>query len=153
MKHEARVFEITSPTTKISLNYHLNKVSQFNYYLRREMCMMCMILSPNCCAVTIFEYSSTDVTLLLSSFVSSERTRCFAKQMAEYLKLAKKRKTVWTALCLAKVCIWSDKISNVSAIFRRKTTARLKVNQNTRSPPLRENLNLENQWAFLFWVV
>ena len=26
--------------------------------------MMCMILSPNCCTVTIFEYSSTDVTLL-----------------------------------------------------------------------------------------
>ena len=47
------------------------------------MCMMCMILSPNCCAVTIFEYSSTDVTLLASLFVSSERTPCFAKQMAE----------------------------------------------------------------------
>ena len=28
MKHEARVFEITSPTKKISLNYHLIKVSQ-----------------------------------------------------------------------------------------------------------------------------
>ena len=49
------------------------------------MCMMCMILSPNCCAVTIFEYSSTDVTLLpCSLFVSSERTHCFSKQMAEY---------------------------------------------------------------------
>ena len=47
------------------------------------MCMMCMILSPNCCAVTIFEHSSTDVTLLCSLLVSSERTRCFAKQMAE----------------------------------------------------------------------
>ena len=36
------------------------------------MCMMCMILSPNCCTVTIFEYSSTDVTLLPSclSFLS-----------------------------------------------------------------------------------
>ena len=33
MKHEVRVFEITSPTNKISLNYHLNKVSQFNYYI------------------------------------------------------------------------------------------------------------------------
>ena len=44
--------------------------------------MMCTILSPNCCAVIIFEYSSTDVTLP-SLFVSSERTRCFAKQMAE----------------------------------------------------------------------
>ena len=33
MKHEARVFEITSLTKEISLNYHLNKVSQFNYYI------------------------------------------------------------------------------------------------------------------------
>ena len=33
MKHEARVFEITSPTKEISLNYHLNKFSQFNYYI------------------------------------------------------------------------------------------------------------------------
>ena len=33
MKHEARVFEITSQTKKISLNYHLNKASQFNYYI------------------------------------------------------------------------------------------------------------------------
>ena len=33
----------------------------------RTMCMMCMILSPNCCAVTIFEYSSADATLLPSS--------------------------------------------------------------------------------------
>ena len=31
MKHEARVFKITSPTMKFSLNYHLNKFSQFNY--------------------------------------------------------------------------------------------------------------------------
>ena len=33
MKHEARVFEITSPTKKISLNYHLNKFSHFKYYI------------------------------------------------------------------------------------------------------------------------
>ena len=33
MKHEAWVFEITSPTKEISLNYHLNKFSQFNYYI------------------------------------------------------------------------------------------------------------------------
>ena len=24
----------------------------------KKMCIMCMVLSPNCCAVTIFEYSS-----------------------------------------------------------------------------------------------
>ena len=29
----------------------------------QKMCMMCMTLSPNCCAVTIFEYSTTEVTL------------------------------------------------------------------------------------------
>ena len=33
MKHEARVFEITSPTKEISFNYHLKRVSQFNYYI------------------------------------------------------------------------------------------------------------------------
>ena len=46
----------------------------------KKMCMMCMVLSPNCCAVTIVEYSTTEVTVM---FVSSERTPCFAKQMAE----------------------------------------------------------------------
>ena len=46
------------------------------------MYMMCMVLSPNCCVVTIFEYSTTEVTLP-SCFVSSVRTSCFAKQMAE----------------------------------------------------------------------
>ena len=33
MKPVARVFEITSPTKKISLNYHLNKFSQLKYYI------------------------------------------------------------------------------------------------------------------------
>ena len=70
----------------------------------------------------------------------------------DLLKLAKKRKIMWTALFLGKECIWPFKISNVSAILGRKSaTARLEVNQNTRSPPLSENL--ENEWAFLFWVV
>ena len=50
---------------------------------QKKMCMMCMILSPNFCAVTIFEYSTTEVSHVTQLFVSSERTRCFAKQMAE----------------------------------------------------------------------
>ena len=33
----------------------------------KRICMMCMILSPNCCAVTIFEYSTTEVTLPTNS--------------------------------------------------------------------------------------
>ena len=66
----------------------------------------------------------------------------------DLLKLAKKRKIGWTALFLGKVCIWSDKISNVSAILGRKSTARLKVNQNTRSPPLSENLKFRKRMGF-----
>ena len=50
-------------------------------------------------------------------------------------------------------CAFSLKISNVSAILGRKCTARLKVNQNTRSPSLSENSNLEKEWPFLFWVL
>ena len=41
-----------------------------------------------------------------------------------------------------------DVISNVSAILGRKCTARLKMNQNTRSPSLSENLNLGKRMAF-----
>lgn len=123
----------------------------------KTMCMMCMILSPNCCAVTIFEYSSTDVTLLPSCLsVPSEHVASQSKWQSadlDLLKLAKKRKSVWPAQFRGNVCIWSDKISNVSANLGRKCTARLKVNQNTRSPPSSENLNLEKEWAFLFWVV
>ena len=39
MKPEARVFEITSPTKKISRNYNFNKISEFKHisYLRRGM--------------------------------------------------------------------------------------------------------------------
>ena len=60
---------------------------------------------------------------------------------------------MWPALSQGNVYIKSDKISNVSAILGRKCTARLKVNQNTRSPSLSENLNLEKEWPFLFLVL
>ena len=116
------------------------------------MCMMCMILSPNCCTVTIFEYSSTDVTLLPSCLsVLSEHVALQSKWQSaglDLLKLAKKRKIVWTALFLGKVYIWSEKISNISAILGLKSTARLKVNQNTRSPPLSENLKFRKRMGF-----
>ena len=58
-KHE--FLKLLLQQKKISLNYHLNKFSLL--YLRCEICMnlkkmcnMCMVLSPNCCTVTIFEY-------------------------------------------------------------------------------------------------
>ena len=66
----------------------------------------------------------------------------------DLLKLAKKRKSVCSALFGGNVCIWSDKISNVSAILVRKSTARLKVNQNTRLPPLSENLKFRKRVSF-----
>ena len=116
------------------------------------MCMMCMILSPNCCTVTIFEYSSTDVTLLPSCLsVLSEHVASQSKWQSadlDLLKLAKKRKSVCSALFGGNVCIWSDKISNVSAILVRKSTARLKVNQNTRLPLFSENLKFRKRMGF-----
>ena len=73
------------------------------------MCIMCMILSLNYCAVTIFEYSSTDVTLLLSCLsVLSEHVASQSKWQSadlDLLKLAKKRKSVWSALFRGNVCI------------------------------------------------
>ena len=55
---------------------------------------------------------------------------------------------MWTMLFLGKVCIWSDKIYNVSAILCQKSTARLKVHQNTRTPPLGENLKFRKRIGF-----
>ena len=64
------------------------------------MCMMSMILSPNCCAVTIFEYSSTVVTLPGCLSVLSEHVASQSKWQSanlELLKLTKKRESVWPA--------------------------------------------------------
>ena len=52
------------------------------------------------------------------------------------------------SLFRGNVCIWSDKISNVSAILGRKSTARLKVNQSTRSPTLSESLKFRKRMGF-----
>ena len=98
----------------------------------QKMCMMCMVLSPNCCAVTIFEYSTTEVTLPSCLSVASEHVASQSKWQSadlDLLKLAKKKKSVWPVLFRGNVCIYSEKIS----ILGRKCTVRLKVNQNTRS--------------------
>ena len=52
------------------------------------------------------------------------------------------------ALFRGNVCIWSDKISNVSAILGQKSTARMKVNQNTTSPPLSEIIKFRKRMGF-----
>ena len=75
----------------------------------KKMCTMCMILSPNCLPDTIFEYSSTAVTLLLSRLsVLSEHVTLQSKWQSadlDLLILAKKRKSVWPALFRGNVCI------------------------------------------------
>ena len=63
---------------------------------------MCMVLSPNCCAVTIFEYLTTEVTLPSCLSVPSEHV---ASADLDLVKLAKKRKSVWPALFRGNVCI------------------------------------------------
>ena len=121
---------------KITLNYHLKKVSQFNYYIWDVKCAWCAWSYHLTAALwQIFEYSSTDVTLLPSclSSVLSEHVASQSKWQSadlDLLKLAKKRKSVCSALFRGNVCIWSDKISNVSAILGRKSTTRLKVNHH-----------------------
>ena len=75
----------------------------------KKMCMMCMIVAPICCALTIFGYSSTDVTLLPSCLsVLSEHVASESKWQSADLdlrKLGKKRKSVWPALFRGNVYI------------------------------------------------
>ena len=84
--------------------------------------------------MTIVEYSSTDVTLLRNCLsVLSEHVASQSKWQSadlDFLKQEKKRKSVCSKLFRGNVCIWSDKISNVSAILGRKSTARLRVPKN-----------------------
>ena len=47
MKPKARVFKLTSPTKKISLNYHLNKFSKLRYCFAERN----VNLSPTCCTL------------------------------------------------------------------------------------------------------
>ena len=73
-----------------------------------KMCMMCMVLSPNCCAVTIFEYSTTEVTLPSCLSGPSEHVASQSKWQSadlDLVKLAKKRKSVRPALFRGNACI------------------------------------------------
>ena len=70
--------------------------------------MMCMVLSPNCCAVTMFEYSTTEVTLPNCLSVPSEHVASQSKWQSvdlDLVKLAKKRKSAGPALFRVNVCI------------------------------------------------
>ena len=110
----------------------------------KTMCMMCMILLPNYCAVTIFEYSWTDVTLLPSCLsVLSEQIASHSKWQSadlDLLKLAKKRKSVWPALFRGKVCIWSDKFL---------TSVRSDMYSKVESEPKHEIATIEREFLNL----
>ena len=76
--------------------------------IHKKICVMCMILSPKRCAVTIFEYSSTDVTLPGCLSVLGEHVASQSKWQSadlDLVKLAKTRKSVWPALFRGHVCI------------------------------------------------
>ena len=75
-------------------------------HVPQKICMMCMVLSPNCCAVTILEHSTTEVTLPSCLSVPSEHVASQSKWRSadlDLLKLTKKRKSVWPALFRGKV--------------------------------------------------
>ena len=89
MKHEAGVFEITYPTKKISLNYHLNKFSQFNYYIwdgkyawASKKCVWCAWSYHLIAALWQFLNIQQPRSRYLA-VCQFRATGCFAKQMAE----------------------------------------------------------------------
>ena len=75
---------------------------------QKKNCMLCMILSPNCCAVTNFEYSTPEVTLPSCLSVPSEHVASQSKWQSadlDLLKLAKKNESVWPPLFRGNVYI------------------------------------------------
>ena len=72
MKPEARVFEIISPTKKISRNYHYNKFSEFKYVFFETWNVN---LSPTCCLLVCdiisFAFNATLLPLTVCDFCAS----------------------------------------------------------------------------------
>ena len=84
MKPEARVFEITSPTKKISRNYNFNKFSEFKHisHLRRGMSgPVTYLVLPYVLAFNATSVLLGYVYLCICDF--RKQTRCFAIQVAE----------------------------------------------------------------------
>ena len=94
--------------SNLARTLHLSPGCVAAFCAMKKMCMMCMVLSPNCCAVTIFEYSTTEDTLPSCLSVPSEHVASQSKWQSadlDLVKLAKKRKSVWPALFRGNVCI------------------------------------------------
>ena len=81
------------------------------------MCMMCVILSANCCAVTIFEYSSTDVTLLRPW---QTRTHCCRHKCFPFARMR-------NICCGHKLCVRDTK--NVSEFVQKHFVSATNVSQ------------------------
>ena len=100
---------------KISLNFHFNRFSQFNYYIwyvkyawTSKKCVWCAWSYHLIAALTIVEYSTTEVTLPSCLSVASEQVASQSKWQSadlDHLKVAKRRKSVWPALFRGNVCI------------------------------------------------
>ena len=87
MKHE--FLKLLLQQKKIRLNYHLNKFSQFNYYIwdvkyawASKKCVWCAWSYHLIAALWQFLNIQQLRSRYLAVFVSSERTCCFAKQIA-----------------------------------------------------------------------
>ena len=117
----------------------------------KKMCMMCMILSPNCCAVTIFEYSTTDVTLPSCLSVAREHVASQSKWQSadlDLLKLAKKRNG-----CGQR---YSEVMCSFRPIkFQRQCHFRSEVYSRVESEPKHEVATIEREFKllFCFWVL
>ena len=71
----------------------------------QKMCMMCMVLSPNCCVLNIQQLRSRYLAVLS---VPCEHVASQSKWQSadlDLVKLAKRRKSVWPALFRGNVCI------------------------------------------------
>ena len=110
MKHDARWNYFSNKENWFK--YHLNNFFQFNYYIWdvkyarfSKKCVWCAWSYH----LTIFEYSTTEVTLPSCLSVPSVHVASQSKWQSaadlDLLELAKKRKSVWPALFRGNVCI------------------------------------------------
>ena len=100
MKPEARVFEITSPTKKISRNYNFNKWIQTHQLFETWNVRTCHLLGSSWCVGIQCHVS---VTWLFVTSVSKHVASQYRWQSRDLdvLELVKKKKRVWPVLYLS----------------------------------------------------
>ena len=88
------------------------------------MCMICMILSPNCCSMTIFQYSMSRCYLAACLSVLSKHVASQSKWQSadlDLVKLARKRRSLWPAPFRDNLCIQSVNCTVDSKLVRHNT--------------------------------